>query len=115
MSINRAALAIGVEQQTDLTVAQAAQAVDAMLRTLVHTLASGEKVNLPGLGILEPDIRDARQGRHPQTGNPVMVPAKVIVKFRASDRLLAYANENGLLPATAAEVRLTGARPQAGT
>lgn len=110
--MNKASLVIATEEQTGQGITATVQTVDAALRALVYALASGEKVQLPGLGILEPDVRDARTSRNPATGEPVQVPAKIVVKFRAADRLKDYANVDGLLPATAAEVTLTGARPQ---
>lgn len=111
--MNKASLVIATEEQTGQGITATTRAVDAALRALVHALASGEKVQLPGLGVLEPVVRDAATRRNPATGEPVQVPAKIVVKFRAADRLLAYANETGLLPATAEQVALTGSRPQA--
>ncbi len=36
---------------------------------------------LPGLGRLKKSARKARMGRNPQTGAPIKIPAKTVVKF----------------------------------
>jgi len=36
---------------------------------------------LPGLGRLKKSSRKARVGRNPQTGAPIKIPAKTVVKF----------------------------------
>ncbi len=42
------------------------------------------KFTLPGLGKLELKNRKARMGRNPQTGQPIPIPAKRVVKFRVA-------------------------------
>jgi DNA-binding protein HU-beta len=59
------------------------------LQTLeeIATLAYKEAKNtftLPGLGKLILQDRAARVGRNPQTGEPVQIPAKKVVKFRVA-------------------------------
>jgi DNA-binding protein HU-beta len=39
---------------------------------------------LPGLGKLVLANRKARMGRNPQTGEPIKIPAKRVVKFRVA-------------------------------
>ena len=39
---------------------------------------------LPGIGKLVLDNRSAREGRNPQTGEKMHIPAKKVVKFRVS-------------------------------
>jgi len=49
------------------------------------TLAAKEAKNgfvVPGLGKLVLSHRAARMGRNPQTGEPIKIPAKRVVKFR---------------------------------
>ena len=51
------------------------------------TLAYKEAKNsftLPGLGKLVLVNRKARMGRNPQTGQPIRIPAKRVVRFRVS-------------------------------
>lgn len=39
---------------------------------------------IPGLGKLVKAARKARMGRNPQTGEPIKIPAKTVVKFRVA-------------------------------
>lgn len=54
-------------------------------------LANGESVPLAG-GMLEAKKRKARTGRNPRTGDPVEIPARVVVRFTAGKDLKAALN-----------------------
>lgn len=54
------------------------------------TLAAKEAKNsfqIPGLGKLVLRNRAARMGRNPQTGEPLKIPAKRVVRFRVAKAL----------------------------
>ena len=55
--------------------------IDAVLDEIMHQVANGEKVTVPGFGTFEPVYRAARAARNPATGDAVEVPAKVTPKF----------------------------------
>jgi DNA-binding protein HU-beta len=48
---------------------------------------------IPGLGKAVKANRKARTGRNPQTGEPIKIPAKTVVKFR-----LAKAFKDAVVP-----------------
>ena len=58
------------------------------LETLVDTAVKETKKNgifvVPGLGRLKKVHRKARMGRNPQTGEPIQIKAKTVVKFRVA-------------------------------
>jgi DNA-binding protein HU-beta len=58
------------------------------LETLAETAVKETKKNgvfvIPGLGRLVKSNRKARTGRNPQTGEPIKIPAKTVVKFRVA-------------------------------
>jgi len=60
----------------------------AFLTTLAETAVKETKKNgvfvIPGLGRLVKSNRKARTGRNPQTGEPIKIPAKTVVKFRVA-------------------------------
>ena len=69
----------------------------ALLEELV-TLATkeakkGGQFVVPGLGKAVKANRKARTGRNPQTGEPIQIPAKTVVKFR-----LAKAFKDAVVP-----------------
>jgi DNA-binding protein HU-beta len=53
------------------------------LTALAHKEAKNT-FTLPGLGKLVLVNRKARMGRNPQTGEPIKIPAKRVVKFRVA-------------------------------
>ena len=60
----------------------------AFLENLADTAIKETKKNgvfvLPGLGRLKKSARKARMGRNPQTGEPIQIKAKTVVKFRVA-------------------------------
>jgi DNA-binding protein HU-beta len=54
---------------------------------------SGGQFVVPGLGKAVKANRKARVGRNPQTGEPIKIPAKTVVKFR-----LAKAFKDAVVP-----------------
>jgi DNA-binding protein HU-beta len=60
----------------------------AFLETLAETAIKETKKNgvfvIPGLGRLVKSNRKARMGRNPQTGEPIKIAAKTVVKFRVA-------------------------------
>jgi len=61
------------------------KAAAALLASLAEVAVKETKKNgvfvLPGLGRLKKSQRKARMGRNPQTGEPIKIPAKTVVKF----------------------------------
>lgn len=58
--------------------------VEATIGAIVARTAAGEKVRLKGLGSFEQRQRAARNGRNPQTGAMIAIPAKAHLAFRAA-------------------------------
>ncbi|GHJ28600.1 hypothetical protein TPA0910_30330 [Streptomyces hygroscopicus subsp. sporocinereus] len=66
--------------------AQATLAVETTFDAMVRAVAAGEVVAITGFGSLTPAVRVARTGRNPQTGKPVHIAARRVVKFRPGVR-----------------------------
>lgn len=66
--------------------------VDALFEKVTATLASGDEVSVAGLGTFHVVAREAREGRNPQTGEAITIPAKNVPKFRAGSKLKAAVN-----------------------
>ena len=72
-------------QKANLSKKQIAEIFDEVLN-----LATKEAKNgfvLPGFGKLVLANRKARMGRNPQTGEPIKIPAKRVLKFRITKTL----------------------------
>ena len=67
--------------------AQASRAVDAMTDAISKALASGQKVTITGFGTFMVSQRAARQGRNPQTGESISIPAMKVPRFKAGKAL----------------------------
>lgn len=66
---------------------EALSAVDAMLAAIQHSLRSGEKVVLAGVGTFHVKMRKAKIGRNPKTGQTVPIPPRRAVRYKMSKDL----------------------------
>jgi len=83
--MTKAAIIGHLAQKSELSKKQVTQLLDHLL-----VLATKEAKNafvLPGFGKLVLANRKARMGRNPQTGEPIKIPAKRVVKFRIAKAL----------------------------
>jgi DNA-binding protein HU-beta len=71
-----------VATRTGLTNALAGAAIDAIGAAVQAEVASGGKVEIPGLGAFTRAHRSARTARNPQTGATVAVPARHVPAFK---------------------------------
>jgi DNA-binding protein HU-beta len=67
--------------------AQVRRVLDNLVETITKSLLSGEKVQVAGLGTWEVRKRAAREGRNPQSGATIKIPARNAVGFRAAKPL----------------------------
>jgi DNA-binding protein HU-beta len=84
-SMTKSAIIGHLAQKSNLSKKQVVELMDQLL-----TLATKEAKNVfvvPGFGRLVLANRKARMGRNPQTGEPIKIPAKRVVKFRLSKSL----------------------------
>jgi len=75
------------QQHKALSKATLATVVETTLAVIQQELASGGRVTLIGFGSFATGKRAARRGRHPQTGEPLKIPAATTVKFTAGKAL----------------------------
>jgi len=73
-----------VADAADLTKADADRALSAVVDAVTGAVASGQKVQIPGLGTFEPRERSAREGRNPQTGETLQIAATTVPGFKAA-------------------------------
>lgn len=73
IALNCAAAGYPVERRAIETV------LDALALTVSKALGEGDDVTVPGLVKLSAKERAARDGRDPNTGAPIAIPAKMVV------------------------------------
>jgi DNA-binding protein HU-beta len=81
--MNKAQLIDAIAGEANLTKADAKRALDAFVKTTTSALKKGDRVALVGFGSFAVSKRNARTGRNPQTGKPITIAAKKVVKFKA--------------------------------
>jgi DNA-binding protein HU-beta len=85
--MNKAQLIDSIAADANLTKADAKRALDAFVKNTTDALKKGDRVALVGFGSFSVAKRNARTGRNPQTGKPITIAAKKVVKFKAGSDL----------------------------
>lgn len=81
--MNKAELIDAMASDAGLSKADAKRALDAFVKCTTKSLKKGDRVALVGFGSWQVNKRAARKGRNPQTGKPITIKAKNVVKFKA--------------------------------
>lgn len=67
-------------EEAGITKKQGAAVLNALAGLAIKIIKEGDKLALPGFVTLKVQNRKARIGRNPQTGEPLEIPAKRVVK-----------------------------------
>jgi len=85
--MNKADLIAKVADAASISKAAAGKALDTMLEAIEDALKGGDKVTLVGFGTFSVAKRAARNGRNPQTGANIKIPAANVPKFKPGNKL----------------------------
>jgi len=85
--MNKTNLIDGMAEDAGISKADAKKALESFLDNVGETLKKGERVSLVGFGSWAVSKRSAREGRNPQTGKTINIPAKNVVKFKPGTEL----------------------------
>ncbi len=85
--MNKGDLTDLVAAKAGLTKADAGRAVDAVLEGIEAGLKKEGKVTLVGFGTFAAKKRAARNGINPLTKQPLSIPEKTVVSFKAGSKL----------------------------
>ena len=88
--MNKAEFVDEIVAKTGWTKREAETALKAVVDTVTDTVASGEKVTLPGFGTFDKRERAARTARNPQTGEAVKVKKTSVPGFKAGAGFKSY-------------------------
>jgi len=86
--MNKGELVEKVAKECALSKAAAEQVVVSIFGAITDAMAAGDKVTLVGFGTFSVSERAAREGRNPQSGETMSIPAKKVVKFKAGAKLV---------------------------
>ena len=82
--MNKADLIDKIAAGSRINKTQAGTAIDTLVDSVTGALKKGDRVALVGFGTFSVSQRKARNGRNPQTGEPIQIKAKTVVKFRVA-------------------------------
>lgn len=91
--MNKAELIAAVAENADMTKKDAEKAVKAFIDVVTEELKKGEKVQIVGFGTFKVSERAAREGRNPQSGEPMKIEASKAPRFKAGKALKDMINE----------------------
>ncbi|MBQ3783615.1 MAG: HU family DNA-binding protein [Lachnospiraceae bacterium] len=91
--MNKAELVAAIAEKTELSKKDSEKALKAFVDVVTEELTKGEKIQLVGFGTFEVSERAAREGRNPQTGKAMKIPASKAPKFKAGKALKDQVNK----------------------
>lgn len=85
--MNKAELIAAVGDAAELSKADAARAVDAVIGVITQAMKAGDTVTLVGFGTFQVRERAAREGRNPKTGETIKIAKSKNPTFKAGKAL----------------------------
>ena len=85
--MNKTEFTNAVAEKSGLSKVDAKKAVEAFVETVSSELKEGGKVALLGFGSFSVAEKSARKGVNPKTKQPIEIPARKSVKFKAGAEL----------------------------
>jgi DNA-binding protein HU-beta len=76
-----------IAEEAGISKAAGALVLDAYVAAVAKELKKSGKLGIVGFGTFSVVKRKAREGRNPQTGKAIKIPAKKVVKFKAGKAL----------------------------
>lgn len=85
--MNKAELLKALSATTDLPIKKIDEVLTHLADAVEGQLNTTGEITLPGIGKLRSELREARTGRNPKTGEAVEIAAKSVVKFSVAKAL----------------------------
>lgn len=85
--MNKTELVAAIAEKAELSKKDSEKALKAFVDVVTAELKKEEKIQLVGFGTFEVSKRAAREGRNPQSGEPMPIPASKAPKFKAGKAL----------------------------
>jgi len=81
--MNKSEMIDAIAARSELSKTTSAKALDAVIETIVDSVAQGETVTLVGFGSFKASGRASREGKNPKTGAKIIIPQTIVPKFSA--------------------------------
>jgi DNA-binding protein HU-beta len=79
--MNKQALIAKIAEDTGSSKAGAAAAIESLIEGITKSLKKGDPITFVGFGTFKTAQRKARTARNPQTGAPIRIPKRRVVRF----------------------------------
>lgn len=80
--MNKSELIAAMAANAQMTKKDSEKALEAFIDVVTEELGKGGKVQLVGFGTFDVAERKEREGRNPQTGEPMNIPASKAARFK---------------------------------
>ena len=87
MTVTKQRLIESIQNQTEFSKKESAELVESVIEYITRSLENGEDVLISNFGKFQVKEKNARKGRNPSTGEPMMLPARKVVTFNVSGNL----------------------------
>lgn len=85
--MNKSELVSQISKRSNLPLATSRKVLQALTDSISEALAQGDRVQLVGFGTFKVTERASREGRNPQTGKVIQIPATKTPSFSAGAEL----------------------------
>ena len=85
--MNKSELVTAIAARTELSKKDSEKVLKAFVDVVTEELAQGGKIQLVGFGTFDVTERAAREGRNPQTGEPMQIAASKAPRFKVGKAL----------------------------
>ena len=96
MAFTKATIIKKVEDELELSPAEARDNLKTLIEIMKFTLESGEDIMISGFGKFKVDEKSPRKGRNPATGDSITLDKRRIVTFKCSGKLRDQINGKNL-------------------
>ena len=86
-ALTKSELAAMLFEQIGLNRRESKEFIDAFFGLITNQLVEGQDVKISGFGNFEVRTKVARPGRNPRTGEPVTIPPRRVITFKAGGQL----------------------------
>jgi integration host factor subunit alpha len=84
MTLTKAQIVEALFAKNIFTKRESAQIIDTLFELIKHSLENGEDVLISGFGKFSVKEKHGRNGRNPQTGEPMILHPRKVVTFKCS-------------------------------
>lgn len=92
-TVTKTDLAEAIAEFAGISKSSATLALDGLTKKVTESLVAGNDVALVGFGTWTTADRAAREGRNPQTGAMIKIPASRVAKFKVGKKLKDAVND----------------------